>query len=266
MHSADTASSQRLPLRMVFFTAALAFLLASFPARNSDLWAHLAAGRHFVNSGFSFSAVPETFASSETHQGWLYDVLVYGVCSATGGLGLVFSKALVVVALALVLLSLSRAGPGPWVPLACTTLALLAIGIRLLLQPATLSYLLLALTLFVLHHRAKSKRSELPSFLPPWPLMALFAVWVNLDDWFIVGLGVVLLWWIGEAFDRRIAGESRWSALLRYSVAGIILAAVCLLNPGGLRSFALPSELRLLASFTAESGLAAWAGQSPFGA
>src|SRR5687768_7579763 len=114
MHSADTPSPTRLPLRVVFFTAVLAFLLASFPARNTDLWAHLAAGRELAQGDVSFVRAAASSASTGVKQNWLYDVIAYGVYSAAGGTGLVLGKALLVVALGLVMLHLSRGGTVPW--------------------------------------------------------------------------------------------------------------------------------------------------------
>jgi len=45
-------------------------LLASFPARNSDLWPHLAAGRRLARGEWP----PDARAASS----WLYDLVCYG--------------------------------------------------------------------------------------------------------------------------------------------------------------------------------------------
>jgi tetratricopeptide (TPR) repeat protein len=229
---AEVPAPRQLDLRVVFFLSVLAFLLASFPARNSDLWGHLAAGRLVVTA---FRLDP----------GWLYDLLCYGLYALVGGPGLVFVKALLVVGLALVLLRLSRTGPGWWLPAACTALALLAMGTRFLLQPATVSYLLLALTLWALQARSPEDKETGPVFsrrhwLPPWPLLALFVVWVNVDHWFVLGLVVVGLVWLGRALDLASQGNQRGFAFV---VPLALLAAVCLLNPAHVGAFALPPEL-----------------------
>ena len=70
---------------------------------------------------------------------WLYDLFSYSVYSVAGGAGLVFAKALLVAGVGLVLLRLSRTGTGWWLPMACTVLALLAMGTRLMLQPVVAS-------------------------------------------------------------------------------------------------------------------------------
>src|SRR5262245_37496290 len=95
-----------LPVALV---AGLAFLLASFPARNNDLWMHLAAGRDLIHwQPFSGTLPP----LSPT---WLSDLLLFALFSTIGGPGLVFLKALLVVGLALILLRLSRAEQGWWI-------------------------------------------------------------------------------------------------------------------------------------------------------
>src|SRR5262249_58163726 len=136
------------------------------------------------------------------------DLLTYGLYEVLGGPGLVFVKVLLVVGLALMLLRLSRTGPGWGIPAACTALALLAMSLRLflLVQPAVVSYLFLALTLWFLRERAETPKpsgapppapSRLPPLLPPWPLWVLFVVWANMDSWFLLGLATVALVWMG---------------------------------------------------------------------
>src|SRR5262245_46293754 len=237
---------------LVVLVAALAFLLGSFPARNSDLWASLAAGRDLVGGTYSPGADPRLPAGAAANPSWLYDLAVYGVYSLAGGPGLLLCKALLVVGLALVLLRLARTseartgaqgGTVPprtmtGVPAVCTALALVTMGMHLLLQPATVSYLFLALTLWSLRDREQTRR-----LLPPWPLLLLFVVWANVDDWFVLGLSVVALATTGRALDekRESAGPSR--PAFRPLSWTLALAAVCLVNPAHVSVFRLPEEL-----------------------
>src|SRR5262245_47112098 len=78
------------------FLAGLAFLLAPFPARNGDLWMHLAAGRDLLRGEHSLAAFPRPDSGLGAPPGWLYDVLSYGLYAALGGPGLVLGKALLV--------------------------------------------------------------------------------------------------------------------------------------------------------------------------
>jgi hypothetical protein len=224
--------ARRLDRRAALFLALFAFLLASFPARNGDLWGHLAAGR----------AAFTTFRLEPT---WLYDLLGYGLYTALGGPALVVCKALLVVGLALVLLRLSRSGPGWWIAAACTALTLLAMSMRFLLQPVTVSYLFLALTLWFLQPQTDGGREQKPGgplrdWLPPWPLLVLFVVWVNVDPWFVLGLALVALVGLGRALDQVSRGHQLH---LGFLVSWLLLAAACLLNPAHVGAFALPPEL-----------------------
>src|SRR5437588_522509 len=92
-----------LDLLPAVLVAALAFLLASTPARNSDLWLHLAAGRALVRGQAPLGTDP--FASTTTgaawvNHAWLSDVALYGLYERGGSRALVVAKALLVALLA----------------------------------------------------------------------------------------------------------------------------------------------------------------------
>jgi tetratricopeptide (TPR) repeat protein len=229
---------------LTFLIGILALLLASSVARNSDLWMHLAKGRRLVQSAHPFGTDSPLASGITGSQSWLYDLVCYGLYSKFGGAGLVLGKALVVVALAVLLLRLSRSGLGEWVPVFCTALALLAMSVRLLLQPATLSYFFLALVLWFVWKRGAANRSS--ALFPPWPLLVLFVVWVNVDGWFLLGLGVAALVWLGQVLDEVGAGEPRgaWRvSLLRRGFWFALLTGVCLFNPAHVFAFVPSPEL-----------------------
>ncbi len=217
------------------FAAVFALLLASFPARNSDVWRHLAAGRRLA--GGSVAGVEAT---------WLYDLVTYWVYLLAGGAGLVAAKALATAVLAVVLVRVCRTTGGWRIPVVCTALALLAMGTRLLLQPATVSYLMLGLAVWLLKREHRAGDREVGAW-PGWPLVALFAVWANVDRWFLLGLGVVALTWAGRGVDERpVDGRGRY--LLGRAAAVLLLAGACAINPAHLSGFPLPAELGWSAS------------------
>jgi tetratricopeptide (TPR) repeat protein len=217
----------------VLFTVAFAFLLASFPARNPDLWGHLAAGRDLAHGRLAAANTYWT-AEAKTGSGWLYNLAAYALYSAVGGAGLVLVKAAVVVVTTLILLRLSRTRPGWLLPAFGTGLAVLALSPRALLQPVTVSYLLLALTLWLLW---RPRPTDRPAPLLPWPLLALFLIWANTDRWFPVGLGVVALSWLGQIMDGPWEGRAGFA---RYAGRSLVaLAVVCLVNPGHVHAFGL---------------------------
>src|SRR5262249_37534807 len=145
----------RISIWSSLFVGALAFLLAAFPSRNSDVWLHLAAGRDLAEA-FQ-GAASTTLAPGTT---WLYDVTLYAIYSAEGGAAVVAVKALLFAALAVLLLRLSRLESGWLVAVCCTALALLTMSTRLLVQPATVSLLFLTVNLWLVqqHEGTANKR------------------------------------------------------------------------------------------------------------
>jgi hypothetical protein len=245
---AEAPPRQQLKWTPILFVCILAALFASFPARNSDLWIHLAAGRNIAGGQSPFGEAPSLAAEPQANHAWLYDLLSYSLYSALGEKALLLVKVLLVVGLALVLLRMSRSGSGWWVSVVCTALALLTMSIHLLLQPATVSYLFLALALWsVLGPDFTHPEPPRSPWRPPWPLLVLFAVWANVDSWFVLGLGTATLAWLGRTLDSwRTDQAGRVPPVLRISTFVLpvaVLGAVCLLNPSPLHTFALPQEL-----------------------
>ena len=197
------------------FVLVLAFLLASFPARHSELWKHLAAGRSLVLRVTSSVSVHSESFEAGTRRSWLFNLFEFGIYSTLTGRGLVIVNALLVVGLGLILLQLGRTRQDLWIPAICAALALLPMSTRLLVQPVTMSFVFLALTL-LLHRRAEPVPR---SWLPPRPLAMLFVIWANVDSGFVFGLATLALVWLGQEVDfGRSAG--RLQVLLRRLSAG----------------------------------------------
>src|SRR5262249_47568402 len=84
----------------------LALLVASFPARNSDLWLHLATGRLLAERKLDFGSDPFAYTTAGAlwvNHSWVADLLFYSLYQIGGGLGLGLFRALLVVFLALLL-------------------------------------------------------------------------------------------------------------------------------------------------------------------
>src|SRR5579875_2156308 len=131
----------------------LAFLLASTPARNSDLWLHLASGRWL-----SAQRLPDgTDPFSSPTQGvlwvnhtWLSDILLYQIFKLGDGPALIVAKGFIVAVLAILLLSFRRRSEGMTVVALTGFVAILALGPWLLLQPSLFSLVGVLLTLYLL--------------------------------------------------------------------------------------------------------------------
>jgi tetratricopeptide (TPR) repeat protein len=238
----------RLDIVLAAVVLLLAFLCASTPARNSDLWLHLATGKALVQGHYHFGSDPFAHAPEGAYwvnPSWLYDLIFYGLYQTIGASSLVLLKASLVVLLAVILLRLSWEEGRLWAPAVCVGLSILALSGRVMLQPIIVSYLFLGLTLWFLERPRRVKVS--PALRSYWPLPLLFILWVNLDGWFLLGPLTVILYWLGYLLDGWSA-PNRLEQLRRAQALGVVMLAclaACLLNPHYLRVFALPYPLRL---------------------
>jgi tetratricopeptide (TPR) repeat protein len=227
-----------------------AFLVASAPAHNSDLWLHLAAGRDLAAGTYRFGVDPlaqDTGSIYWVNANWLYDVLSYAVFHAAGeldgmgGVALVLLKALLVAALAAVLMRLGWCGWGLWGPAVGAVWAVLVLCPWLALQPVVVSYLFLALTLYFLERPRQPTGVPLTAY---WPLLPLFVLWVNLDSWFLLGPLTVALYLAGQAlqawFGPAAAAGVRKGEIKALGLTFIVSLAACLLNPHHVHVFLTP--------------------------
>lgn len=223
-----------------------AFLAASYVVRNSDFWLHLATGRLVANGQYQFGHDPFAYTTGEivwVNHSWLFDYLLYQVYSVAGGPILVVLKALLVGFLAWVLMQIHRPNDSPettqgleW-PAFFAALAMLAMSPRMLLQPVLFSSVFLGVSLWLLWRpRTRGTAGHYA------PLLALFAFWVNVDSWFLLGPMLVGLFWVGEQCERWWGGDKHRAVAIPWWLFPASLA-VCLLNPHHVRAFTVPLEL-----------------------
>ncbi len=230
-----------------------AFELGLFPARFSDLLLHRAVGRAVAHGQFDFRSDPFTFTAEGSRwvdHSWLFGVFAYGM-HQLGGWGdsaLIFMKALLLAALAeLMLRTARRPDRTLWLPAVCTALALLALSPRATLQPVSVSYLFLGLTLYLLDLPRRKlagagEGARLPGWNVRWFVPLVCALWVNVDAWFLLGPAAVALYLLGELLEGRRAPKgsvANLAAVLAVSVAA------CLANPYHVHAFTLPDQLGL---------------------
>src|SRR5437899_1836834 len=91
------------------------------------------------------------------------------------------------------------------------------------LRPQMLGYLFLILTLIILERFRQGKVRSL-WFLPP-----LFLVWVNAHGSWIIGLGVVFVYWASGLLEFRLGGleAKRWTPQDRRSLSMAFLLSLC---------------------------------------
>jgi hypothetical protein len=241
------ARRMRMRTRLDVVLAALVMLfacaLAAVPIRNSDIWLHLALGRHLVTGTSSDGTDVFAHTANESEgpgPGWLFDLVCYGVYTTFGSPGLGILKALIVALLGAAIMAAGWRGPVGWVPVTFTTLALLAIIPWMYLRPVLFSLLFLAMTLAYLERRTASATEGASggSWISFWPLYVLLALWVNTDSWFLLGPFVVTCYWIGGLLP--IGGMKRARVPFLAVIAGLL---VCLANPQLHHAFRLPDGL-----------------------
>ncbi|MCI0463786.1 MAG: hypothetical protein L0Z62_43180 [Gemmataceae bacterium] len=261
------ARVRKLDLVLAGLVCVLAFFLGSFAIQNNDFWTHLATGRALVEGKYQLGADPfahTTEGADWVNHAWLFDLVLYGVWSVGGVVGVGILRGLLMVALALVLLAIRRRDQSLWLPAVCIVPVLLAVSTRLPMGPLLASYVLLALTLYLLHRAVNdsapfSWRGK--SFSPLWLLPPLFALWVNLDGWFFLGPLTVALFllgaWVANLWNAERGASiedpasnpqsairnPQWGSLGTLGLVLLVGLAACLINPHLHRAFFLPTDL-----------------------
>lgn len=244
----------RVDWLLASFVVLLAFLVASTPARNSDVWLHLATGRAIADGSYRFQGDP--FAQDENVwivHSWLYDLITFEIFTrfaAFGGVLLVILKSLLVAFLAGLLVRLGTRDRGLAWPTFAATLSVLAMSGRLLLQPALLSLVLLAVTLALLQRGRRMRGDKQSGWLRCYgPIVPLFALWANLDEWFLLGPLTVGLCLVGDILAAVAGGDERKYAD-PIGLAGTLAAGLlaCVLTPFHVHGFTVPVELGLSAT------------------
>ena len=181
-----------------------AFMLASFVARNTDFWRHIAAGKLVVTGAYPFGGDPFTYTAAGrawVNPNWLGEVLLYALYSAdTTGAVVVVAKA-VAFAAAFGLLFLVRRGNSPLWPWAVAA-ALGALGACAFtqLRPYVFGLLLYSAALVTLFRGGWDAGKK---WRMPLALGGLTLLWANTDGFaFLVPLTVAALW-AGELIHEK---------------------------------------------------------------
>lgn len=208
----------------------LALAVTLFPARNSDLFFHLAAGRQLLEGTYNFQIDPFLYTADQplVNHSWLYAGILYSIHQFPAGPEiLVVLKAILAAVTIGLIASCSRAPAGTMsISVFALGLAALGIGGRWLLQPFVISAFLLALTLFLVERISRDGKG---TPIPFWawlvfPGICLF--WVNLDAWFFLGPLVI-----------------SFCLAKRSTPLAIVCWVICLANPWGWNAFQLPLNL-----------------------
>jgi len=216
------------------------------------LWLRLATGRALVEGTAGFGSDPFAYTTDGVrwvNPSWLSSVFLYLGYTHFGGATIVATKA-VLFASAFALVFLAIRGRGVWVGAAALAgCAVVASGGATSVRPVVVSYFLLAFTAWQLF-----RTTERGPWGAHWVLLPVFALWANLDEWFLLGPTTLALFALGQLLSRGWSGARPWIGL---ALAGF---GACLINPYFHHVFRLPPELGLLgvpAALTSEPGVRA---------
>ena len=203
-------------LYLVFF----AFGFASFT--DPDYWWHLRTGEIIVDTlsiplhdTYSFTAAG---AGLLNHQ-WLSEAFIYLSVSSFGyavTLGLLI--ALTLASFGLMQRLLLRLGTPPMIALGLVGLGMLISSPFWTVRPQLLSWFLLAVFINVLIDRNR----------PAWMLVPVLVLWANLHLGFLLGLGIVGLWFLSRAWEAR-SGRIKFAS---WPAAAFVGAGTLLLRGG----------------------------------
>ena len=217
---------------LAFFLMIFALAIRQSAFIDPDLWWHLQTGQDIVTS----RAIPQvdiysfTKAGSEwvTHE-WLSEVLIYGIFRFVGwaGLLIVFSGLIT----AAFYLTYRRCTGKPYIAAATILLAVVASSPLFGVRPQMITLLLASIFITLL---GQYSSDGLPK--PLYWMAPLMLLWVNFHAGYALGLGLIVLYTVTLAIDRK------WNLIPRLALMLIACTAVVPLNPNGFRMFSYPLE------------------------
>jgi hypothetical protein len=201
-------------------------LLVSTTLADADLWGHLRFGLDMLASKALHTSDPYSFTADRpwlNHE-WLSELLMGIAYTWLGplGLGLLKLAAIGVVTATLVRVAVDEHAT----PLARDLFVVLAVFATYsrtqVVRPQLFSVALFCVLLYLLRLSDRGRQRAL------WGVPLCFGVWANLHGGWIVGLAVLGVWSVGDAWQHR--GGRRLATL---TLVGAVSLAATLVNPYG---------------------------------
>lgn len=230
----------RLGLFGLTLLVVFAVALSSFT--RFDFWWYLKSGEYIVQARripygdpFSFTAPGRPWVN---HM-WLTQVILYLLYESVGRIPILVAKSVLVAAVfGVVLATCLRRGVHPLLAVSVTTLAALAGQGYWHVRPQIVTYLFMAIYLYLLREGWEHRLGRL-AWLP-----LIMVAWANLHAGFVTGLGLLGLIILGETVERLLApGRGGWRPLAALALVSGATGATSLLNPFGVRAVLFPLEV-----------------------
>jgi hypothetical protein len=210
------------------------FVMAVRPTADTDTWWHLKSGQLMWERGELLRSDPfsHTVAGEPwINHGWLVQVLIWPVYEVLGlgGLALLLAAA---VTLAFALVYLQCEGR-PFLAVFAVLLAAVASSVYWSLRPQMMSFLLTALSAYLMHRYAKTDSAW---WLVPLPF--LVALWVNCHGGFVIAFILMGCYLVGLTLNRLTAYKVPQARLAPLVLFLLLSIPAVLLNPYTIRMYA----------------------------
>ncbi|MGH7642596.1 MAG: hypothetical protein ACRENX_06220 [Candidatus Dormibacteria bacterium] len=244
------------PTVFLLAVAILGFAAFTQPQYDPDFWWHLRVGLDILASGvpqhnaYTFTAATHPFITQE----WGSEVIYAILYRALGMTPVILLMALVTwIGFVFGVMRVNRRGLSRWI-LACGAALVIISGLQIWgpsPQMFTFGFLGILLVLLDAYRRRPNRR------LLIW-LIPMFVIWGNLHGGFVVGLGAIGVFLVGEAISRWLNDENSLTLTqLRDLVGALVLSALAaMVNPNGWGLYLYP--LHLLLSPVAQANLDEW--------
>jgi len=224
----------------------LAFLFGFTQIGETEVLVHVKTGKYIAEQGWPWLPPSHdvfSFTATETpwvNLSWLFDLLLAGVYSIQGPVGLTVLTAIMTAITFYFIVHINRPDISTWWGSICAGLTLVVCYPQFTARPDLATLLGLTLTLWFLHKWRESGASK-----HLWSLVPLFLVWSNLDKRMFLGLILVLLYALGETVGSFADRPGVLNAARRKQLWKVLGACVvtALLNPFGWNSLLAPINL-----------------------
>lgn len=205
---------------------AFVLIVVTKTSADPDLWGHLRFGLDTLASQSARAADLYSFTSDRAwiNHEWLSELLMGISYAGLGALGLNLLKLAAVTVVGGIALVIARQEHAS--PIAGDVYAALIVVATYtrtqVIRPQMCSVVICCGMLYLLRETDRGRPRAI------WYVPLLFAAWVNLHGGWIVGLAVLGVWMMGDAWQRR---NIRWTLVLAAVGALVLLATLC--NPYG---------------------------------
>jgi len=199
---------------------------------DDDVFWHLATGKFIVNSGFVIPSA-DVFGYVTAGTQWIpfewgWDVLTYFIYTTGGISGLSVIRLVLVLLIFIPVIIIGKKTRFP-LPLLTVILLLLAIGmlVRFTVRPHLVTYVFLMAEVFLLFYSVFDPKYKKLFVLFP----VFFLIWANLHMGVILGLAILVIFYISELLNTRIAKRPAAIESRRFLLILFLSFLACLVNP-----------------------------------